>query len=141
MEHAWFCVSGVSMSKVDKKGRSKPAGRPHVRLYVDLASSAAWRDLKPAERAVWLQIALRCNGTNNGRLAASVRDLARECNINKDTAGKAIDRLINHGLLEVAQASSFSLKLKKAAEYRVTTLPCSLTSAPPTNAWRQWRPE
>jgi DNA-binding MarR family transcriptional regulator len=127
------------MAPVDKKGRSKALGRSHFRLYRDMADSPAWLALKPAERAVFMQIGIRCTGTNNGAIAASVRDLAHECNINKDTVWKALKRLVEMGFLEVARQSSFDFKMKRAAEYRITTLVCNVTNAPPSNAWRQWR--
>lgn len=124
------------MAKTDKTGRSKGSGR-FLRLDYDLLTSPAWLSLSPAPRAVLIQVGKRYNGANNGMLAASVRDLADECRINKDTAAKALKTLQDAGFLDLVQAGSFSRKVQHAAEYRLTWERCDRTRQMPTRRFRR----
>lgn len=126
---------GEAMGKILKSGRSKGSGR-FVMLTYDILNSPAWEGLSTQARAVLIQIAKRYNGGNNGALAASVRNLASECRINKDTAAKAVKELLNAGFLELAQAGAFSFKKRHAAEYRLTWLKCDQTGARGSRAWK-----
>jgi len=100
-----------------------------------ILQTAAWRRLSANAKASWLQIGVRFNGSNNGRIAVSCRDLAEKLNISKDSAAKAIAELVTCGFLEIAQASSFSQK-RRAAEYRLTHLPCDRTGELATRAFQ-----
>lgn len=57
----------------NKTGRSNGEAR-HVRLYHWLMQSEAWRTLSPVAKALYLELAYRYNGANNGRIGLSVRD-------------------------------------------------------------------
>ncbi len=105
-------------------------------LTYDILNSPSWEGLSAQARAVLIQIAKRYNGGNNGALAASVRNLATECRINKDTAGKAVKELLEAGFLELAQAGAFTHKMRHAAEYRLTWLKCNQTGAKGSRAWK-----
>ena len=120
--------------------RKKTSGERHTRLTYFLTGTAAWLSLSPAERVVYLEVARRYDGRNNGWLALSVRDAADRCNINKDTAGRALKVLVERGFLELAAQGAFSYKVRHAAEYRLTEYPCDKTHAPPSKAYQQWRP-
>jgi DNA-binding transcriptional MocR family regulator len=65
----------------------------------------------------------RFNGGNNGEIAYSVRDLAKDLGCTKDTANTRITELINHGFLRCRQPSSFEYKLRLAAQYELTMFP------------------
>lgn len=105
-------------------------------LTYDILASPAWEGLSAQARAVLIQIAKRYNGANNGTLAASVRDLARECRINKDTVKRTIEELIDAGFLELGQAGSFEYKKRHAAEYRLTWHSCDKTGQKGSRAWK-----
>jgi hypothetical protein len=126
---------GKAMAKILKNGRSKVKDR-FVMLTYDILNSPSWEGLSAQARAVLIQIAKRYNGGNNGALAASVRNLATECRINKDTAGKAVKELLDAGFVELAQAGAFSFKKRHAAEYRLTWLKCDQTGARGSRAWK-----
>lgn len=126
------------MAKHDHKGRSK--GERHVRLTHFMTGTAAWLSLKPAERAVYLEVARVYNGGNNGLLAISVRTLEERCNINKDTAGRALKVLQERGFIERVMAGGFSRKTRHAAEWRLTEWGCDKTHAPATKTYQAWRP-
>lgn len=126
---------GDAMSKVTKKGRSK-SREQFVMLTHDMLTSPAWESLSAQARAVLIQVAKRHNGRNNGMLGASVRDLALECRINKDTAARALGQLIDAGFLELCQAGSFDFKKRHAAEYRLTWHWCDKTGQKGSRAWK-----
>jgi len=123
------------MSKMLKNGRNRGSGR-FLMLPHDILNSPAWEGLSTQARAVLIQIAKRYNSKNNGSLAASVRDLAAECRINKDTAGVAVKALVESGFLEIAQEGSFKYKKRHAAEYRLTWFQCNQTGARGSRAWK-----
>jgi hypothetical protein len=75
------------------KQRTDKADR-YFQLHHYMLKTDAWKALSPPARAVYIQIGSRYDGFNNGRLAFSVRDAASECDINKDTAGRAFHELV-----------------------------------------------
>jgi DNA-binding transcriptional MocR family regulator len=91
--------------------------------------------------AVYLQVAKLYNGTNNGSLAMSGRRLAEAMPISRQTGTRALQELVEKGFLAVATQSAFSLKIKRATEYRLTAYRCDITSQPPSKAFMKWRPE
>jgi hypothetical protein len=123
------------MAKVTKKGRSRGSGR-FVMLTFDLIGSPAWEGLSTQARAVLIQVAKRYNGSNNGRLAVSVRMLEAECCITKTTAAKAIKKLVEAGFLDVMQQGAFSNKKSMSAEYRLTWFKCDRTGEAASRAWK-----
>lgn len=104
-----------------------------------MLETEAWRTLKPAGRAVYLAVAGRYDGSNNGYLASPVRDLAAECLIDPKTVTASLNDLIERGLIERTQEGSFACKVRLAAEYRLTCYKCDRTGHAATNAFRQWR--
>jgi len=102
--------------------------------------SPAWRSLSAQARALYVHLALRFNGRNNGFIGLSVRDAASECRLAKDTAARAFAELVERGFIELAQAGTFNLKVRHSAEWRLTALPCDRTSAPASKTFMRWRP-
>lgn len=126
-------------NRANNRGRSK-SGPPFVQLFHYMLDSEAYRALKPAERAVLTELARRFNGHNNGFIALSARDAAERCNVNKDTATRAFGRLAELGFIERTQEGAFSYKMRHAAEWRLTWLPCHRTNAKPApKAFTEWR--
>jgi hypothetical protein len=103
-----------------------------------MMKSKAWRALRPAERAVYIELAMIYNGHNNGHLALSARDAGERCNINKDTASKCLRRLEELGFIDRVQPGSFNYKARHAAEYRLTQLKCNRTGAAPSKRFLKW---
>jgi hypothetical protein len=121
------------MRKHDRTGRSKGDAR-HVRLYEHMEKTAAWRGLSGNAAKAWLVIGFKFNGSNNGCIALSSRELGERMGVSKDTASRAILELINAGFLRQTKASSFSMK-RKAPEYRLTHLRCDLTGSASSNEY------
>jgi len=98
----------------------------------------AWKSLKPQDRVVYIEIHRLYNGHNNGRLALSNRDVAKACNISKDTACKCFQRLIEKGFLNITYKGSYSVKTSKATEYAITIEGIDGKAA--TKDFASWRP-
>ncbi|MEY4249015.1 MAG: hypothetical protein RJA87_648 [Pseudomonadota bacterium] len=123
----------------NKTGRSA-SGPPFVQIHNYLLDSLAGRSLTPQAVAVYLRLACLYNGSNNGRLGLSVRAAAEHANIAKDTASRALKELSAKGFIETATKGAFSVKLKRATEWRLTNFRCDVTGSQPTKAFLKWQP-
>jgi len=117
-----------------------PRGR-FVMLYQDLMESAAWASLSGNARALYVHVAARYNGKNNGRIPFSAREATLILKISKGTAARAFKNLIERGFIAVAKRSGFNLKRGQghATEYRLTEFACNVTGKPATYKFRNWR--
>ena len=106
----------------------KGEGR-YVTLHHYLLQCPAWLGLTVAARAVYVEVAKLYNGSNNGRLALSVRDAAARCNIARDTASRAFRELVDAGFLEETRHGRLSRKTRIASEWRMTAHYCDLTGS------------
>jgi hypothetical protein len=114
------------MPTFNKTGRSK-SGPAFVQLFQYMLKSPAWLGLTPQERAVYVEIASRYNGRNNGFIGMSVRHAAARCNIAPNTAAKALKALQEAGFIACTERGNFNLKRPIASEYRLTTFKCDKT--------------
>jgi hypothetical protein len=105
-----------------------------------MLATPAWCALTPAARAVYIVLAARFNGFNNGSIGLSARDAARLCNINKDTATRAFRQLIDCGFIEAVTPGGFGRKVRHATEWRLTQYRCDLSGALPSKGFARWRP-
>lgn len=128
------------MGRATQKGRTPHSGR-FTQLHEFMMESRAWRALSPQERAVYIEVARVYNGANNGSLARSVRQLSDLANVNKDTAGRCLARLVEVGFLERVTPGGFSRKTPHAAEWRLTQFRCDKTGAAPAKTFLKWNPE
>ncbi len=116
--------------------RKKPSGR-FTMLREDIYLSPAWLSLPANPRCVWQFILQQYNGYNNGDIAVSVRDAAKNVLITKSTAGRAIHDLIDRGFIKVTVNSGFSMKSgRRARRFALTHEPLNNRRA--TNEWRKW---
>ena len=60
---------------------------PFVMIYNAMADTPAWRSLKPAPRALYLEIKRQYRGHNNGRVLLSHRDAAVRLNSSHNSVG------------------------------------------------------
>lgn len=123
--------------KHNATGRSRYDGA-HVRLYAYMTDSPAFLSLTCAARGVLIEIARRYNGTNNGRLAASVRDLSMRCRIAPGTASRALGELQERGFIECVTRGAFSLKARHASEWRLTWQTCNVTGELAAKPFMSW---
>jgi DNA-binding transcriptional MocR family regulator len=113
----------------------------HVRLYHFITGCPAWRDLDAVARAIYIDIARRYAGMNNGRIPYSVREAAAELKISTATASRALAKLTDHGFIVPVVKGAFSLKKRHATEWRLTEFACNVTNAAvPTKDFMRWSP-
>ena len=122
----------------------KPTKNPRdnfVMLYHDVIESEAWKSLNANARALYIHIAARYNGKNNGRISFSAREAAQVLHSSKDTAARTLKFLIERGFITVAKRSGFNLKRGQdhATEYRLTEYSCNVTNKPATYKFKYWR--
>lgn len=127
------------MAKKNAKGRSRGEGG-FVQVFHYMTRTAAWRSLKPQERALWLELAGLFNGANNGFIGLSARQAADRCNMNKDTATRCFVTLQDRGFIRLAQQGKFH-GAATSAEWLLTHLPDDRTGHRPSKAFLAWRPE
>ncbi len=123
----------------NQKGRSTTerfVSLPHYML-----GSQAWRSLSPVARSVFIELAAIYNGSNNGRLALSVRDAAEWVCCSKTTAGRAFAELTDKGFIDLCSRGHFDRKTPHAAEYRLTMHPCDRSSDRASKRFMSWRPD
>lgn len=127
------------MAKTNAKGRSKGDAR-HVRLYHAMMKSPAWRTLDPVARCAYVEIASRYGGqgSNNGRIPYSLRELAGALGTSKATSLRALHRLVEHGFIVQTRAGAFNVKKRIASEWRLTEYPCDVTRELATRAYLRW---
>jgi hypothetical protein len=95
-----------------------------VRLTYSLLDSSTWQSLSPVERSIYVDMARRFNGHNNGQISYSLRDAQRALRISRSTALRAFQTLQNKNLAICCQRGSFDLKTKKAklSEWRLPAM-------------------
>ena len=124
--------------RVDETGRSIGSAH-HVRLYSWLLKTPAWRSLTTQSVAVYIAIAQRYFGSNNGEISLSVREAARLVNIAKDTASKCFQELETKGFIRRNVCGSFDWKLKQATTWILTEHPLGQETA--TKDFMRWTSE
>ena len=127
-------------NSTDRTGRSKKAAR-HVRLYHWMMATPAWKSLNGNQRAIYVEIAARYDGSNNGRIPYSVREAAQALHIGKATAARDLIVLEERGFIVVMVRGAFNVKLKLATEWRLTEFNCDVTGALPTKEFAKWSPK
>lgn len=127
------------MSKTDQRGNSK-GRRSFVNLPMDMVNSPAFLALPAHAIALYVHVASRYTGDNNGSISFSTREAALRLKVSKNTASRLFDELVDKGFLKLSQDSSFSLKMKLARRWMLTQWPLKSGIAP-SNDWRCWRPE
>ncbi len=123
--------------KVNSKGRGKHGPR-FLQLHHYLLHCEAWRSLKPVRRSIYIEIAQRFNGSNNGEISFSVREAASCVHCSKDTASEAFHELEEKGFIRRNICGSFNYKLRHATTWILTQHPHNGES--PTKDFMKWKP-
>jgi hypothetical protein len=112
----------------------------YVWLRFWLMDSPAWQSLPCNARALYVELAKRYNGNNNGRISYGVRQ-ARGLHIGKTAAGQALWFLQDRGFIVCTKKGAFSLKaVKDASEWRLTEYASDFPAAHATKEFLSWRP-
>ena len=70
--------------------------------------------------AIYIDLAMRYNGANNGEISYAVRDGKENLGINPNTVGKYLKALEHYGFIITTQKGSFDLKKRHASTYELT---------------------
>jgi hypothetical protein len=87
---------------------------------------------------LFIEVAQRYNGHNNGEIGLGVREAGARLHIRPQTAGLAFSMLIERGFLKVARDSAFNVKSRLSREWTVTMFPRGDDRA--TFDFMRWRP-
>lgn len=105
--------------RVDRKGRSAPRVK-FVQLHSWMLESDAYRTLCPGARALYVELAYRFNGRNNGYVYLSCREAAQRLHSSKDSASRWFRELEARGFIRMRQRGSFDWKSHQATEWILT---------------------
>ncbi len=108
-----------------------------VKLTKNIYQSAAWRDLRPVARCIYIEIRQRYKGFNNGEIALSCRDAATATHCSTNTARRAFQELVEHGFIKMITKGRFTYR--NATEWALTD--ARLNNELPTKDWYQWQPK
>lgn len=98
-----------------------PNGR-HVRVYVTLLNSPAWRVLGPSAVKLFMDLRAAVTGTNNGNLNATLSELKHRGWGSSETLGKAIYALRALGFIAVTREGGLKMGTRVCTLYRFTDL-------------------
>jgi hypothetical protein len=89
---------------------------------LDRLRPSAWQSLGVVSRALYVELASRYHGANNGEIIFSVRQAAHALHVSKDTAARGFEDLQARGFIAVRRKGGFNLKEQKgqATEWRLT---------------------
>jgi DNA-binding transcriptional ArsR family regulator len=107
-------------SGILRNGRSKR--KPFIMLPHSVYESAAFAKVGIAAKLVLLDLIYRHKGHNNGRLAYPVR-AGERLGLSKSTTARALQELVDSGLITLERQSGFTQKTRQAAEYGLGWLP------------------
>lgn len=122
-------------------GKRRGSVERFVGLKHWLFDSPAWHSLPCNARALYLQLARRYNGRNNGRISYSVRQASQDLNIGKATALRAFQALQDRRFIVCTKKGAFSWKIvNEASEWRLTEHPNDFPPEHASKAFMRWRP-
>lgn len=120
----------------NRTGRSD-GGEQFLAIPYAMALSPAWCSLSPPAVKVFIALACRFNGANNGKLSLSLDEGARLLALGKATVHRALNELQAKGFVVMTRKGRWYGRL--ATEFALTTK--SFNGMPATNDWRRWRPD
>jgi hypothetical protein len=120
------------------KYHKKGTGR-HVQLPEWLQASEAWATMRPAPRALYIELKRRFNGSNNGEIYLSHRDAAEALNANRNSIGPWLKVLKERGFISLSTPPHLgSSGVGKASKWRLEELPTP-DGKPATKSFMRWK--
>ncbi len=124
------------MAKPYKHGKKR--GGRFVSLPEWLMASAAWQDLKPGPRALYVELKRRFNGGNNGELFLSHRDAARALAMGREAVAGYFRALKEHGFIVETRGHCLGPSgIGQSATYALTEE--ALQGKPATKDFMKWK--
>jgi hypothetical protein len=126
---------------MSRKRRRHGPGERWVELRHWLLESRAWRSLTGNAAKLYVEIAKRYNGSNNGRIPYSVREAARALNVSFQTAMRSLQLLQHRGFIVCMRKGAFSRKTAPcASEWRLTAYANDTPPEHATKDFMRWQP-
>ena len=122
-----------------KQRRRSQSGPKFIQIFRYVLDCPAYISLSAAARAALIEVNCGYNGSNNGRIILSVRDLARRLGRHRNSAARALQELIDKGFIEPRIKGAFSVKFKRATEWRLNDRRCDATGTAQSQAFLKWR--
>jgi hypothetical protein len=119
------------------RDKQKSKGQ-YLQLWHELLKSPAWRSLSGPAIKVFLELAARFNGGNNGRLLLPYEDAKRNLGLGKTTVMRAFRELERKGF--VLRVKPGNWYFRQAHEWAITIKPLQ-DEISARNTWRYWSPE
>lgn len=122
-----------------QKNKGRSAKGRYVKLDYWLLESLAWRSLSFKARALYIEFKMRFNGSNNGYMHMSVREIERALNCANNTAQKALSELLEKGFIKYRFKGRFTHRVHRASEYILTEYEFGGQKA--TKDFMRWKPK
>ncbi len=121
-----------------KRRRGRSHGPDFIQLFRYVLHSPAYISLSAIARAALIEVNLGYNGSNNGRIVLSVRTVAERMGCANNTAMRALQELVDKGFIEPRIKGAFSVKFRRATEWRLNDRRCDATGAEQSQAFLKW---
>jgi hypothetical protein len=119
--------------------RSGSSGPKFIQLFRYVLDCPAYVSLSLVARAALIELNLGYNGSNNGKIVLSVRQLAERLGCDKGFANRALQELIEKGFIERRVKGAFSVKFRRATEWRLNDRRCDATGQEQSQPFLKWR--
>jgi hypothetical protein len=130
-------------NKQNRTGRARRRRRYNgpnfIQLFRYMLDCPAYVSLSSYGRAGLIEVIRGYNGSNNGKIILSVRDLARRLCCHRDTACGALQELVDKGFIEPRIKGAFGVKFKRATEWRLNDRRCDATGVRQSQAFLKWQ--
>jgi hypothetical protein len=126
----------------DRTGRAKRRrrhdGPNFIQLFRYMLDCPAYVSLSSLARAALIEVKRGYNGSNNGRIVLSARQLAGRLGCHHSTANRALQELTDKGFIEPRVKGAFHVKFKHATEWRLNDRQCDVTGQRQSQAFLKW---
>jgi hypothetical protein len=120
------------------KRRRRYDGPKFIQLFRYMLDCPAYVSLSVWARAALIEVIRGYNGSNNGKIVLSVRDVAARLGCHRDTACGALHELIDKGFIAPRIKGAFSVKFRRATEWRLNDRRCDATGVLQSQAFLKW---
>jgi hypothetical protein len=127
-----------NQNRTGRAKRRRHDGPDFIQLYRYMLDCPAYVSLSPWARAALIEVQRGYNGSNNGRIVLSVRDVATRLGCHRDTACGALQELIDKGFIEPRIKGAYSVKFKRATEWRLNDRRCDADGVRQSQAFLKW---
>jgi DNA-binding MarR family transcriptional regulator len=132
-------MSNKLRPKSSKRSRRSYRGPNFVQLFRYVLDSKAYISLSANARSALIEVNRGYNGVNNGAIVLSVRSIAERMGCHIETASCALQELVKKGFIEERVKGSYSVKFRRATEWRLTDRRCDVTGVEQSQAFLKWQ--